>query len=205
MKVDGHPFLRCGAWPEPAWPTWVLSNHDVWRPVTRFAPVRHDQSHDLETGRRRALALSLAREACLGETLGVSEVSAARELVEAHQGPSVIAEHLAKVEADETRHAALAWRTLAWLLQGADEALVSEVSGVFVAGLSELLAELPQGVRERRVSPALSALGLLSPAQVREARLYAAHEVLLPALVTLLGAPHAMRAARELSRLALSA
>ncbi len=62
-------------------PTWVLSNHDVWRPVTRFAPVRPDQSHDLETGRRRAVALSLVSLALpgsaylyQGEELGLPEV-----------------------------------------------------------------------------------------------------------------------------------
>jgi alpha-glucosidase len=61
--------------------TWVLSNHDVWRPVSRFAPVRSDQSRDLEVGRRRALALSMLSLALpgsaylyQGEELGLEEV-----------------------------------------------------------------------------------------------------------------------------------
>ena len=39
--------------------TWVLSNHDVVRPVTRFAPKTDDGELDIEQGRRRSLALSL--------------------------------------------------------------------------------------------------------------------------------------------------
>ena len=77
--VIGTSLLSSAAVGAP--PTWVLSNHDVWRPVTRFAPVRHDQSHDLETGRRRALALSLLSLALpgsaylyQGEELGLPEV-----------------------------------------------------------------------------------------------------------------------------------
>ncbi|MBI1375907.1 MAG: DUF3459 domain-containing protein [Frankiales bacterium] len=78
-EVVGTSLLTSAAVGAP--PTWVLSNHDVWRPVTRFAPVRHDQTHDLETGRRRALALSLLSLALpgsaylyQGEELGLPEV-----------------------------------------------------------------------------------------------------------------------------------
>jgi alpha-glucosidase len=78
-EVIGTSLLASAAVGAPA--TWVLSNHDVWRPVTRFAPVLPDQTHDLVTGRRRALALSLVSLALpgsaylyQGEELGLEEV-----------------------------------------------------------------------------------------------------------------------------------
>ena len=61
--------------------TWVLSNHDVWRHVSRFAPTLADGSHDIATGRRRARAASLLMLALpgssylyQGEELGLPEV-----------------------------------------------------------------------------------------------------------------------------------
>lgn len=77
--VIGTSLLTSAAVGAP--PTWVLSNHDVWRPVTRFAPVRPDLTRDLVTGRRRSLALSLLSLALpgsaylyQGEELGLPEV-----------------------------------------------------------------------------------------------------------------------------------
>ncbi len=78
-EVIGTSLLTSAAVGAP--PTWVLSNHDVWRPVTRLAPVRPDLTHNLATGRRRALALSLVSLALpgsayiyQGEELGLPEV-----------------------------------------------------------------------------------------------------------------------------------
>ncbi len=55
--VIGTSLLTSAAVGAP--PTWVLSNHDVWRPVTRFAPWLDSETIDVEAGRRRALAMSL--------------------------------------------------------------------------------------------------------------------------------------------------
>ncbi len=78
-EVIGLSLLTSAAVGAP--PTWVLSNHDVWRPVTRLAPLGADGSPDLATGRRRALALSLLSLALpgsaylyQGEELGLPEV-----------------------------------------------------------------------------------------------------------------------------------
>lgn len=61
--------------------TWVLSNHDVWRHVTRLAPVLEDGSHDLEVGLARGraatvfmLALPGSAYVYQGEELGLPEV-----------------------------------------------------------------------------------------------------------------------------------
>jgi alpha-glucosidase len=77
--VIGTSLLTSAAVGAP--PTWVLSNHDVWRPVTRFAPWLDAETIDLETGRRRALAMSLLSLALpgsaylyQGEELGLPEV-----------------------------------------------------------------------------------------------------------------------------------
>jgi alpha-glucosidase len=77
--VIGTSLLTSSAVGAP--PTWVLSNHDVWRPVTRFAPWLDAETIDLEAGRRRALAMSLLSLALpgsaylyQGEELGLPEV-----------------------------------------------------------------------------------------------------------------------------------
>ena len=78
-ELIGTSLLTSAAVGAP--PTWVLSNHDVWRPVTRFAPWNADESLDIEAGRRRALALSLltlglpgSSYLYQGEELGLPEV-----------------------------------------------------------------------------------------------------------------------------------
>jgi hypothetical protein len=65
---------------------------------------------------------SLIDEACVNETLCVAEA-----LHEAEHAPTpgLRAIH-ERIAADETRHAALAWRTLAWLLEGADDASTAD-------------------------------------------------------------------------------
>jgi alpha-glucosidase len=62
-------------------PTWVLSNHDTVRVVTRYAPRDEQGRADLEVGRRRARAAALVMLALpggayvyQGDELGLSEV-----------------------------------------------------------------------------------------------------------------------------------
>lgn len=64
----------------------------------------------------RELVAALIHEACVGETLNVAEAMAAAEGARA---PAVRAV-LERVVDDEARHAALAWGSLAWLLERAD-------------------------------------------------------------------------------------
>ena len=78
-EVIGLSLLSSAAVGAPC--TWVLSNHDVWRPVTRLAPWLDATTIDLEAGKRRALALSLVSLALpgsaylyQGEELGLPEV-----------------------------------------------------------------------------------------------------------------------------------
>jgi alpha-glucosidase len=78
-EVIGTSLLTSSAVGAP--PTWVLSNHDVWRPVTRFAPWLDSTTVDVGAGRRRSLAMSLLSLALpgsaylyQGEELGLPEV-----------------------------------------------------------------------------------------------------------------------------------
>ncbi len=78
-EVAAASLVAAAAVGAPA--TWVLSNHDMWRPVTRYAPVGRDQIHDLAVGRRRAVAMSMMALALpgsayiyQGEELGLPEV-----------------------------------------------------------------------------------------------------------------------------------
>jgi hypothetical protein len=59
-----------------------------------------------------AFLATLLREGCIGETRAAVE---AREMLDATRDPAV-REVLETIATDETRHAALAWRTLEWLL-----------------------------------------------------------------------------------------
>lgn len=83
--------------PVGAPPTWVLSNHDVTRPVTRygredtsfaFAAKRFGVASDLELGRRRARAAALLTAALpgvlylyQGDELGLPEVELPPEII----------------------------------------------------------------------------------------------------------------------------
>lgn len=91
LMLDAHS-------PVGAPSTWVLSNHDVTRPVTRygredssfaFAKKRFGTPTDLELGRRRARAAALLTAALpgslylyQGDELGLPEVELPREVLE---------------------------------------------------------------------------------------------------------------------------
>jgi len=78
-EVIDHSLATAGSVGAPC--TWVLSNHDVRRHVTRLAPVESDGSVDLERGLARARAASMVMLALpgsaylyQGEELGLPEV-----------------------------------------------------------------------------------------------------------------------------------
>ena len=98
----------------------------------------------------------------------------------------MISNHLHQVVKDESRHAALAWRSLKWLIDSAPEderqALDSQVAQTFYES-----AQAYQVLRTRVMStqdsnPSLNHYGVLSQKQVRAVRIQAFYEVILPAL-----------------------
>ncbi|HMY18410.1 MAG TPA: ferritin-like domain-containing protein, partial [Polyangium sp.] len=70
---------------------------------------------------------SLVEEGCVGETLGAGE---AREAASAATSV-VLTEALAKIAADEERHATLAWRTLQWAIRTHGELAVDAARRAF--------------------------------------------------------------------------
>lgn len=102
----------------------------------------------------------LVREACVGETVGVAE---ARAALEACTDPQVRAA-LTRIVADETRHAALAWKTLAWLLAQHPE-LVSTAEDAFAQAVAELLSAAAPDLPH---APEWGMLGDAARASVRE-------------------------------------
>lgn len=123
-----------------------------------------------------AILRALVEEACVGETLGAAEARAAASGVE----DPALREALLGVAADEERHAALAWRSLRWMLER-DPSLRAVAREAFAAAVSEArgrpLGRCPDapelgvlGSRARRsvhlraleavVSPMVEALGL---------------------------------------------
>jgi len=130
---------------------------------------------------RREVARALVEEACVSEALGVGEVIYALELMTPLGAPREAHTHLARVCADETRHAALAWSTLRWLLSCADEEsaeegarLRDELAALLVGRASALLAPDSLAAAPGGGWRALNRLGALSPAQRREGRARAA-------------------------------
>lgn len=135
-----------------------------------------------------AIISALLREACIGETVGVAE---ARLAAAQCTDPGIRAALTVIVE-DETRHAALAWRTLRWMLD------------TFPAlhEVAEIAAQ--DGIRALLQSdlPALThcpAVGLLSADVRRELREATIRDVILPCLSAVLSshAPLSANATRN--------
>jgi alpha-glucosidase len=164
-EVVGLSLLTSAAVGAP--PTWVLSNHDVWRPVTRFAPVLADGSHDLVTGRKRALAMSLLSLALpgsaylyQGEELGLPEVLDLPD--EARQDPTWFRTNGAVVGRDGCR-VPIPWSSdepsygfttgTPWLPQPTDWAPLSV--GSQEADPASTLATYRRALAARRASPVL--------------------------------------------------
>ena len=123
-------------------------------------PLRSDLT--LETTPRVVLA-QLIREACVCETLGVAEALADAEAAD----DPVVAEVLRRIAGDELRHAALAWRTLRWMIRTFDLGQVAS---------EQLTAEV-----ERAAAGALAAAGPYDPHRATLHR-ETALAVLLPCL-----------------------
>lgn len=121
-------------------------------------------------------ARSVAR---VGETLGAAEAQLCAELA-AHP---VLAARLADIAGDETRHAALAWRTLRWLLASHGPA----VRLVALTTVAELRADLATYLPPDDERPAAPGWGLLRPSARRAHHRETFAAVIEPVLRTLLG------------------
>lgn len=105
-------------------------------------------THDLA-----GVVVALVKEGCVGETLGAAE---ARALAE-RSGHPTLAPLLAAISEDEAGHAALAWRTLRWLVDTHGE----PVRRLARAALAEARAELLGAPHPCDEGPAAPTWGLL--------------------------------------------
>ena len=100
-------------------------------------------------------ALATFEEGCVEETLGALVAS---ELAESENDPSIRGV-LARIAEDETRHAELAWRTLAWALGQGGEPVTAAVRGKLDALGAAASDEPRRGELLREVvAPCLDAL-----------------------------------------------
>jgi hypothetical protein len=122
-------------------------------------------------------------EGCIGETLAAAEAQAASE----HAKDPVVREILERIAADETRHAALAFRFVAWVLAQGDPDCVELVRRT----LEEPVQISAIATANAAPEAALLAAGMLPAHHRADVRRYAHETIVLRALRALLHEPQA--------------
>jgi hypothetical protein len=142
-----------------------------------------------ESGGATAIVESLAREGCVAET--VAALQARRACDEARD--PVVKAALEAIAAEETEHAALAWRALAWALERGSDAMRAAVARVF----ADAEAHVALGAVTHLVGDeaAMRAHGYLPVEERRALAREALGRVVGPAASALLGARRDQRAA----------
>jgi hypothetical protein len=126
-----HELLRFGAPPDLLADALAAAADEVRHAEQTFAIASAYAGEPIGPGALCIDGLSATRdpevfvtrliiEGCVGETLGVAEALA---LLEQDLDP-VLRSRLEQIAADETRHAALAWRTLRWFAARVDPAII---------------------------------------------------------------------------------
>jgi len=131
------------------------------------------------------LAAAAVHEGCFGETLAAVVASAQYA---AATDPAV-REVLAIVAEEESRHAELAFRVVAWAVSLGGDDVRSVVHCAFLEALEAARHAASEARHEAPSSALVRAHGRLSTAEVLAERLRAAEEVVVPAMGHLLGAP----------------
>lgn len=133
-----------------------------------------------------ALAAATVAEGCIGETLAVA---VARAQLEAATDPEVSAA-LATIVEDESRHAELAWSTVAWAIRVGGPEVREAVEHAFRSAAERRLEVLTTD------APSLAAYGRLSAAEAEAVQCQTLAEVILPCADSLLRPqPHRAAAA----------
>jgi hypothetical protein len=126
------------------------------------------------------IVAALVKEGCVGETLGVAE---ARMMAELAEHPMLAQVHH-QIADDEQRHAALAWRTLGWLL----ERYGTRARIAAIVAAAEVEAEVFAAPAEPEFEVIAPAWGLFGAEGCAGHRREAWREVVRPMLDALLGA-----------------
>lgn len=126
-----------------------------------------------------SLAVSTAREGCIGETLAAAV--AAEQLARAVH--PAVRRALSAIAEDEARHAELAFRTVAWALSRGGEPVRAAVAAVF----AEARSHVPRVAADTGIPPGILAPhGRLDAATTREALARTFDEVVCPCFASLL-------------------
>jgi hypothetical protein len=156
--------------------------------AARFSGIQREPGMLIPPAIREAdlvrLALDTFVEGCVGETIATLVVTrAGRSCADAS-----VSRVLEQIADDESRHAALAWRTITWLLDSAGErrgeleqALAEQAKGMVEAAFAEPLPDLDARARE------LASLGRLDRRGEQLARRDAWAELILPTLDACMG------------------
>jgi hypothetical protein len=137
------------------------------------------------------IAEAAALEGCIGET--VAAAIAHEELLRATDGEARRA--LATIFADESRHAELAWRTVAWALRAGGEPVRERLAALFARALS---TTAPAHASEA-ADPLLAAHGVLDRATVAELQARTLRDVVAPCAAALLAAASARAASHPVA------
>lgn len=131
-----------------------------------------------------ALLTATIREACVGETLGAVEAAHMAECV----AEPALREAWALIAADELRHAALGWQTLAWGLPRAPGLTAGAVRATVLGALAEILGPPGDDLSDDPVVLArLRAHGMLAASERRALFLDAAEVLIGPCVEAILG------------------
>ncbi len=133
-------------------------------------PAKLDVSHALDDQSPWNILHTTLMEGCIGETIAAARMLEASLLAT----DSRLSAALAQVAEDETRHATLAWRSVAWLLRRNPE-LAEPARQLLARTVAAQLAEPAESESmPREVQPHAEQLGVLSDARGR----LVAHEAL---------------------------
>jgi hypothetical protein len=109
------------------------------------------------------MAISVATEGCIGETLSVVRAAAQIEL---SHDPSV-RKVLNRIAEDEARHAGLAWKTVRWAMSQLDEPSRRVLAAALQRPFAPEPAAAPQTKEEIHEMKVMEAYGVLSPYATR--------------------------------------
>lgn len=170
---------------------------DCFRLARRYAPSDLGPgplpiAGSIETTDLCDLVLTTLREGCIEETAAAIEAAEALE----HCTDAEARPVLARIAAEETRHAELAWRFVAWALEATVEPERTELRGRLRAALAEELDAplIASAITER--DRELAQHGLLAPVLRQALRARVLREVVAPCAEALLGSAPAIQQAR---------
>jgi hypothetical protein len=152
-----------------------------------IGPGRLSTRGSLEAMDLRSILATTFAEGCIGETVAALDATEALEHVR-DRDPAVAAV-LATIAADEARHAALAWRSVAWMVRTFGQAARDALEDALRRALAEEMRQSP-GAREQEAGDRGGSLlerGVLAESVRAEIREEVLRGVVVPLAEALLG------------------